>query len=78
MTEAERDKRDLNLHRVMDNYVTMFATQFGLSRQDACDHLECFLENERGERERATYISAAESFAVAYVRALEAEEAEGA
>lgn len=53
MTESERDRHDRHLHRVIDNYLTMFATQFGLERTDALDRVECFIELEREEMAEA-------------------------
>ena len=58
MTEAERDARDLNLHRVIETAITTIAMQFGKTRAEMLDHIWAFIELEREEEAERTYRAA--------------------
>lgn len=47
------DARDLNLHRVIDNFITQARMQFGMTREETVSRFEAFIELEREEMEES-------------------------
>ena len=58
MTDAERDARDLALHKVIAHAINTVQMQFGLTRADVLDHFECFIEAEHEEQAETRFHAA--------------------